>query len=196
MTLGKGTKAAKTLRGFVEEIETFRERKKLLSEQEKEVFQRAKAEGFDVPTMRKIVTLRAKELEKRREEDALLDTYLHALGMAEDVPAFAALAAFDADITVREHVVEHLKEIVPPEGEIILRVAGEPVRIFRDAKGKAKAEAVAPIEPSIEPSAPDGDDDVHRLPPEDIADSRKAAVRAAADRAEEAAASKRDTVSA
>lgn len=197
MTIGKGTKAGKALRGYIEEIEVQRERKKLIGEQEKEIFQRAKAEGFDVPTMRKLVTLRKKDLEKRRTEDALLDTYMLAMGMAEDVPAFAALAAFDADITVRENVVEHLKDIVPPDGEIIFKLGGAPVRIYRDGKGKAKAVEVAEPEPSIEPAPPSyaaDDEDVSRLPEEEVEDAKKRATKIMADRAESAARRKRETV--
>ena len=52
MTIGKGTKSGKELRGLIEEIEGVRDRKKQLSEQEKEIFQRGKTLGFDVKTIR------------------------------------------------------------------------------------------------------------------------------------------------
>ena len=44
---------------------------------------RSKAMGFDPKIMRKVVSLRKMDLEKRQEEDFVLDTYLNALGMLE-----------------------------------------------------------------------------------------------------------------
>ncbi|MEM9737112.1 MAG: GapR family DNA-binding domain-containing protein, partial [Pseudomonadota bacterium] len=41
----------------------------------------AKANGYDTKTLRKVVSLRKKPAEERDEEEALLDTYLAALGM-------------------------------------------------------------------------------------------------------------------
>ena len=39
--------------------------------------------GFDAKVMRKIVSLRKTNLEKRREERELLDLYMSAIGMEE-----------------------------------------------------------------------------------------------------------------
>lgn len=69
------------LRSFIERVERLEEEKKVLAEDIKEIYAEAKGQGFDVKTMRKIVALRKKDPDDRAEEDALLDTYLSALGM-------------------------------------------------------------------------------------------------------------------
>ena len=76
------TVAAGQLKAGVERIERLEEEKREIAEQIKEVYAEAKANGFDVKTLRKIVTLRRKKPEERTEEEAMLDLYMHALGMA------------------------------------------------------------------------------------------------------------------
>lgn len=70
------------LRAFVERVERLEEEKAALADDIKEVFAEAKAQGFDVKTLRKVIALRKKDAQERQEEEALLDTYLAALGMA------------------------------------------------------------------------------------------------------------------
>ena len=41
----------------------------------------AKANGFDVKALRTIVRLRKQDADDRREQEAILETYMHALGM-------------------------------------------------------------------------------------------------------------------
>jgi uncharacterized protein (UPF0335 family) len=41
----------------------------------------AKAMGFDTKALRSVVRLRKQDETERREQEAVLDTYLHALGM-------------------------------------------------------------------------------------------------------------------
>lgn len=69
------------LMAFIDRLERLEEEKTALSEDIKEVYGEAKATGFDVKTMRKIIRLRKMDLEKRREEDELLDLYKAAIGM-------------------------------------------------------------------------------------------------------------------
>ena len=76
------TVAAGELRQFVERIERLEEEKKAVADQIKEVMAEAKGRGYDVKTLRKIVSLRKKDPEERSEEEALLDLYMSALGMA------------------------------------------------------------------------------------------------------------------
>ncbi|MEQ8603349.1 MAG: DUF2312 domain-containing protein [Marivibrio sp.] len=75
------TPTGQRLRSFIERVERLEEEKKGLADDIKEVYAEAKAQGFDVKTMRKIVSLRKKDPDDRAEEDALLDTYMSALGM-------------------------------------------------------------------------------------------------------------------
>ena len=76
-----GGVAGQRLRSFVERVERLEEEKAALMEDIKEVYGEAKGVGFDVKTLRKIVSLRKMDAEKRRESDELLDLYKSAIGM-------------------------------------------------------------------------------------------------------------------
>jgi uncharacterized protein (UPF0335 family) len=69
------------LRAFIERIERLEEEKKALSDDIKDVYGEAKANGFDAKVMRKIVSIRRQDRDKRIEEETILDLYLAALGM-------------------------------------------------------------------------------------------------------------------
>jgi len=69
------------LRAFIERIERLEEEKKALAEDIKDVYAEAKGNGFDVKIMRKIVSIRKQDREKRREEEEILDLYMAALGI-------------------------------------------------------------------------------------------------------------------
>ncbi len=71
------------LKSFIERVERLEEEKKTLGEDIRDVYSEAKSTGFDPKIMRKIVSLRRTNLEKRREEQELLDLYMSAIGMAE-----------------------------------------------------------------------------------------------------------------
>lgn len=74
------------LRAFVERIERLNEEKASLSSDIKEVYAEAKSNGFDTKALRKIVSMRKKEEHQRLEEEAILATYMAALGMLADLP--------------------------------------------------------------------------------------------------------------
>lgn len=71
------------LKSFIERIERLEEEKKAMGEDIRDVYSEAKSTGFEPKIMRKIVGLRKANLEKRREEQELLELYMAALGMAE-----------------------------------------------------------------------------------------------------------------
>ena len=73
--------AAERLRAFVERIERLEEEKAALTADIREVYGEAKATGFDVKTLRRVVSLRKLEQSDRREQEALLDLYKRALGL-------------------------------------------------------------------------------------------------------------------
>ena len=75
------TVAADQLRLFIERIERLEEEKKGIADDVKDVYAEAKANGYDVKTMRAIVRLRRMEKNARQEADALLETYRAALGL-------------------------------------------------------------------------------------------------------------------
>lgn len=70
------------LKSIIERIENLEEEKRTISGDIKDVYTEAKANGYDVKALRKIVSLRRKDADERREEEAILETYLNALGMA------------------------------------------------------------------------------------------------------------------
>jgi uncharacterized protein (UPF0335 family) len=81
--------AAGQLRSFVERIERLEEEKKGIADDIRDVFAEAKGSGFDTKVMRQVIRLRKKDLAERQEEEALLDLYLHALGMTPAMPEAA-----------------------------------------------------------------------------------------------------------
>ena len=69
------------LRSFIERIERLEEEKKALTADIRDLYNEAKAQGFDSKVMRQVVRLRKMDRHDRMEQEALLDLYLGALGM-------------------------------------------------------------------------------------------------------------------
>jgi uncharacterized protein (UPF0335 family) len=72
--------AGDQLKSIVERIERLEEEKKTIADDIKEVYAEAKGNGYDVKVLRKVVALRKRDLEERKEEEAILDLYLQAVG--------------------------------------------------------------------------------------------------------------------
>jgi uncharacterized protein (UPF0335 family) len=72
------------LRQFVEQIERLEEDKRGIANDIKEKYQEAKGLGFDAKILRNVVRLRRKSKAELQEEESILDTYLHALGMLDE----------------------------------------------------------------------------------------------------------------
>ena len=69
------------LKAFVERVERLEEEKKALADDIRDVFAEAKGNGFDVRALRTVIKLRRQDINERKEAEAILETYLHALGM-------------------------------------------------------------------------------------------------------------------
>ena len=69
------------LKAFVERIERLEEEKKAIADDIRDVYAEAKGTGFDVKALRTIVRLRKLDVDERKEQEAILETYMHALGM-------------------------------------------------------------------------------------------------------------------
>jgi uncharacterized protein (UPF0335 family) len=69
------------LKAFIERVERLEEEKKAIADDIRDVYAEAKGNGFDVKTLRVVVRLRKQDINERKEQEALLETYLHALGM-------------------------------------------------------------------------------------------------------------------
>jgi len=76
-----GGVAGERLRSFIQRIERLEEEKKTISDDIREVYAEAKSNGFDPKIMRQVIRLRKMETADRQEQEALLETYLAALGM-------------------------------------------------------------------------------------------------------------------
>lgn len=74
--------AAAELRQFIERIERLEEEKKALADDVRDVYAELKSRGYHAPAVRKLVALRKRDPNERQEEEALLETYKAALGMA------------------------------------------------------------------------------------------------------------------
>ena len=72
---------AAQLKAFIERLERLEEEKKAIADDIKEVMAEAKAVGFDGKALKKILSLRKKDENERAEEEAILVTYMRALGM-------------------------------------------------------------------------------------------------------------------
>ena len=70
------------LKAIVERIERLEEEKKAIADDIRDVYAEAKANGYDTKIMRMIVRLRKMETHTRQEQDAILETYRSALGLA------------------------------------------------------------------------------------------------------------------
>lgn len=70
------------LRAFIERYERLDEEKRAISDDQKEVVAELKGSGFDVKAFKEIIRLRKKEDHERQEEEAMIQLYMDALGMA------------------------------------------------------------------------------------------------------------------
>lgn len=73
---------AEELRSFIERFERLDAEKKDIADQQKEVMAEAKGRGYDTKVMRKIIALRKRDANDVAEEEAVLEMYKEALGMA------------------------------------------------------------------------------------------------------------------
>lgn len=76
------TTAQGQLKSILERIERLEEDKAGVMADLKEVYAEAKGNGFDTKVLRKIVSIRKQDHAERMEQEALLELYLTALGMA------------------------------------------------------------------------------------------------------------------
>jgi uncharacterized protein (UPF0335 family) len=74
--------AADELRLLIERIERLEEEKKAMADDIRDVYSEGKARGYDAKIIRQIVRLRKMETHDRQEMEAILETYMSALGMA------------------------------------------------------------------------------------------------------------------
>jgi len=155
------------LRSYVERLERLGAEAKDIAEQKKLVMAEATAEGYATKYIAAICKMRLKPPSERDEDEAMMDMYQAAMGMARELPLFRSIQAMAVDTTARESILEALKLLAPEDGEITIRVgAGPRMRLWRTKEG-VHVEEVTPETPA------------HRKRDDDVVES--AASRAKAD---------------
>lgn len=69
------------LKAFVERVERLNEERKALSDDIRDVYAKAKGNGFDVKALKQVIRLREQDADERKEHEAVLEVYMNALGM-------------------------------------------------------------------------------------------------------------------
>ncbi len=83
---GIGHNSADHIKAIVERIERLEETKAEFASDIRDVYAEAKGNGFDVKALREIIRLRKKDAGERAEHEAIVETYMAALGMLADLP--------------------------------------------------------------------------------------------------------------
>lgn len=77
--------AREQLLAFVQRIERMEEEKAAMAADIREIYNEAKGLGYDVKALRAVIRLRKQDENERQEQEAVLTTYMHALGMIDSV---------------------------------------------------------------------------------------------------------------
>lgn len=78
--------AADQLRSIIERVEKLEGEKRAIADDIKDIYSEAKSNGLDPKVIKKIVSLRRMDAQKRREEQEIFDIYAAALGDFLDLP--------------------------------------------------------------------------------------------------------------
>jgi uncharacterized protein (UPF0335 family) len=74
------------LNSIVQRIEKLEDERDDLRLSIKDIYTEAKSLGFDVKVLKKVIAMRKQDTEKRQYEQAMIDSYMAALGMLADTP--------------------------------------------------------------------------------------------------------------
>ena len=69
------------LRSIIERIERMEAEKKTISDDIRDIYAEGRGNGFDVKSLRTIVRMRKQDANERAEQEAVLESYMQALGM-------------------------------------------------------------------------------------------------------------------
>ena len=78
-----GHNSSGNVKSIVERIERLTDERSVISLDIREVYKEAKSNGFDTKALRRVIRERAKDQNKRREENALFEAYAAALGLLD-----------------------------------------------------------------------------------------------------------------
>lgn len=79
--IGHNSIVGDEIRSLIERVERLEAEKADIAQDIREIYIEAKHKGFDTKALRKIVQLRKKDAAERQEEQAILELYMHAIGM-------------------------------------------------------------------------------------------------------------------
>ena len=79
--VGHNSIAKEELKSLIERIENLEAAKSGIASDIRDIYTEAKGKSWDVKALRTIVRMRAEDPAKRAEREAVLETYLHAMGM-------------------------------------------------------------------------------------------------------------------
>jgi uncharacterized protein (UPF0335 family) len=88
-----GGNSREQIKSIIERIERLEEDKKAIADDIKDVYAEAKGNGYDVKALRHVVRMRKQNAAERAEQEAIIETYMHALGMLADLPLGQAAIA-------------------------------------------------------------------------------------------------------
>jgi len=85
-TIGHNSEPVKTfakdqIKSIIERVERLEEEKKGLGDDIRDIYAEAKGNGLDVKALRTIVRMRKQDPSERQEQEAILEIYMHAMGM-------------------------------------------------------------------------------------------------------------------
>ncbi len=184
MSRGQNTVSAAKLMSYVERVERLEGERSELADDIRAVYAEAKADGYTPKYIREVVKRRSKKPADIQEHEAMLDMYFHAAGLAKETPLFRHVGAMSVDVSAREQVVEAFKTLAPAEGEVIVKMGGVKIRIFRDKEGEAQAEDYVEPKPAVN-KQPNAAPKPQKAPPPDVDDDGAVALGRAAAKANE-----------
>ncbi len=157
-TVSSDSVAQDQLRAFIERIERMEEEKKAISDDIKEIYAEAKGNGFDTKVLRQIIRIRKQDHAERMEQEALLELYMAALGMAvaprdddEDGevdrpadPPRTAASRINAELTVSA-AVENFRRTVDELGSTVtIEAPGQEAITFEPRRPARPLHATVP----------------------------------------------------
>ena len=144
MTIGKNTLDGERLLEFVNRIETIQEEIKGLKLDVTAVYNEAKAAGFSNKPIRSVIKARAMSQSDFQDQEDLRDLYLHAVGLAVDLPLFRHLDGLAGDKLGRGKLISGLEAMLPKGAAMTLQLGDTAIRIWRDDKGGHHEEYTPP----------------------------------------------------
>jgi uncharacterized protein (UPF0335 family) len=80
-SIGHNLVSKDQIKAIVERVERMEEEKKTISDDIRDIYKEAGGNGFDTKALRTIIRMRKMDANDRQEQETILETYMHALGM-------------------------------------------------------------------------------------------------------------------